>query len=156
MIRIFFYKLFSVIFLISVLTSCNKIETDRDFEAAIKSEVQRSIGGTLEFKKIAAFKWTKVLILAPYTNIGRVQKEMNVNLKPIEHSDIDNRDDINQLIFFDDDKIIKMIEYPRSDGDFEQGLNAGFYSKDNAIFRIMAKSQKWANRKPWIVLKQAK
>lgn len=155
MIRIFLYKVLFAVLLVLLLTSCYDIETDLYTEAAITGEVQRNIGGVLKFKKIAKFRWTKVLILGPYSDIGQVQKELGVNLRPIEHSGISCRDDINQVVFFDDDKIVKMTEYPRSRGDFKQEPKPGFYSRDNAIFRILPLPQNARERLPWIVLEKA-
>ena len=75
---------------------------------------------------------------------------------PFKHSRIDLRKDINQIVFSEDNKIIKMIEFPRSSGDFETARQSELLTRANANFKIFATNppQTTPNSKPWIILKK--
>jgi len=51
---------------------------------------------------------------------------------PFKHSRIDLRKDINQIVFSEDNKIIKMIEFPRSSGNFENAYKSEYITRANA------------------------
>ncbi|AZI24007.1 hypothetical protein EA772_01105 [Pedobacter sp. G11] len=137
-------------------TSCNRVNNDHHIVLLLEKEVSRNIGGKIELGKLINFKWDKLLILPPYTNISRVEKAHHISLNPIKHSRIDIREDINQIVFFEENKIIKMIEFPRSSGDFENAHQSELFTRANANFKIFATNppQNTPNSKPWIILKK--
>jgi len=149
-----FYRTCCIVLLGFLLSSCRKISADHHTENLLKDQVSKNIGGTLEFGKITNFKWNRMLILRPYTNISWVEKDLAINLEAIEHSGINHRDDINQIVFFDGDRAVSNIEFPRIDGDFKRILKPVFYTKEEAVFSIVANSGHSANKRLLLLLKK--
>jgi hypothetical protein len=130
----------------------DRLNSDKELEAKIKKGVT-SGQKTLDLGKIANFNWDSLLILTPYVNSDRIEKQFRINLWQTKHSGIDTRDDINQLIFFANDELVKMVEYPRYPGDFSKN-KIEFIQRDKAIFEIIITTQKTAEGNYWIELKK--
>jgi hypothetical protein len=131
------------ILILLLITSCGQKEllnSDKKTENNIKTAVT-SGQQTLELKTITDFTWDSLLILIPYSNYDKIEKDLNINLSKIKHTNIESRDDINQLIFFKNNEPVDMVEYPRYPGDFSNN-KVEFIQRDNAIFDIIVTTQK--------------
>ncbi len=79
-----------------------------------------------------SFEWNELIILEPYSQIELVEKELQINLKPIRENSIEYIDAINLFIFFKDKKLIKIAEVSRVTGDFKNLKQ--FIKKESAKF----------------------
>jgi len=136
------------------LFSCGQSErlnTDSELDEKIK-EVVTSGQRTLDLRKLTDFEWDSLLILTPYVNSDKIEEEFKINLSRTKHSGIESRDDINQLIFFDNGEPVDMVECPRHPGDFSKN-KVEFIKRDNAVFDIIITTQKTAGGDDWIELR---
>jgi hypothetical protein len=136
-----------------VISSCGQKEllnTDKKIENKIKTAVT-SGQKTLDLKTITDFTWDSLLIITPYANYDEIEKDLNIDLSKIKHSNIESRDDINQLIFYYNGEPFKMIEYPRYPGDFADN-KVEFIQKDGSVFDIQVTKQKTVSGDDWIKL----
>jgi hypothetical protein len=112
-------KVLSLLFILS-LTACNKLfqlNSDNNLtkiiEAKIKDNPQK-----ISLSNIENLDYDKLLILEPYSNIGKTEKQLNVDLSNIIENNIHSLDDINLLVFLKKNKSIKISELSRLNGDF--------------------------------------
>jgi hypothetical protein len=138
-----------------VFFSCeqsDRLNTDTKLEEKIKKGVT-SREKTLNIGELADFKWDSLLILTPYVNPDLMEVQYGINLSKIKHTGIKSRDDINQMIFFDNRQPVNMVEDPIYPGDFSNN-KVEFIQRDSAIFDIIITRQKTIKGDDWIELTQ--
>ena len=136
--------------------SCRQKEqliTDRELEEKIRNGVT-SGDKILDLGVIADFSWDSLLIITPYANFDDTEKNFNIDLSRTEHVNIESRDDINQLIFYDKGEPARMVEYPRIPGDFA-GNEIKFIKRDSAKFDIALPTD-IRTRKDFVTLRRRK
>ncbi len=139
------------IILTILVLSCgrpDKLESDKSLEESIQQNIL-SGQATLDFKELAQFKWDSLIILTPYSNPERLSDKFDVDFAPVEHASIQHRDNINLIIFFDEGKLTKMVEYPRYPGDFANN-EIRFVRRNEAIYNIVVTDQISNGRDKWI------
>jgi hypothetical protein len=141
----------AILFVFSSCEQAERLNTDIELEEKIKESVT-SGQTTLDLGKLAAFDWDSLLILTPYVDPDKLEEEFGINLSRTKHSMIQSRDDINQLIFFDNRKPVDMVEYPRYPGDFSKN-KVQFIERDSSIFDIIVTTRKTDEGDYWIELK---
>lgn len=128
-----------------------RLNTDTELERKIEEEVT-SGQNILDLGRITNRDWDSLLILTPYTNSDKMEKQLGISLSRTKHSGIESRDDISQLIFFEKGEPVDMVEYPRYLGDFSNN-GTGFIRKDSAVFDIILTTGKTFGENDWIELK---
>lgn len=153
-----FYMRFGNVIIITAflgLFSCTqseKLYTDAALEEKIKERVT-SGQKTLDLKSLTDFDWDSLLILTPYIYPDKIEEQFGINLSRTKHTGIESRDDINQLIFFNQGGPIYMVEYPRHPGDFSIN-KIEFIQRDSAVFDIIVTTQKTVGGDDWIELRK--
>ncbi|UZR94837.1 hypothetical protein [Chondrinema litorale] len=99
----------------------------------MNSKMSESPGEEVHLSEIAQFNWDTVYIAHPYSNLDKIEKELDINLNEVQFTQIDQRDDVCLLLFIDDKKLIKPILVPRHIFDFSKE-KSGIITRDKAIF----------------------
>jgi hypothetical protein len=107
----------------------------------------------LNISESTDFGWDSLLILTPYSQPENIEQRFKIDLSKTKHSNIEMRDDINQLIFFGGGKPVRMIEYPRYPGDFADN-KVEFVKRNDAIFEVLVTNEKTSDGNKWIKLKR--
>ncbi len=71
----------------------------------------------LDFEELFDFKWDKVYVFKPYTPIDEVNKQLGFTWLGAKSTGIDYRDDVNLIVFVENNQVAQYIELPRSYGD---------------------------------------
>ncbi len=95
----------------------NPLHSDKALTEKIEEEI-RTNPGIVDLSKLADFEWDNMLILGPYSEIDKVETELNIDLENIRENGIEYDDRINLMIFLKDKKSIKIAELSRTVGDF--------------------------------------
>ncbi len=148
---------FKNLILIVLLISCSgnkKLESDPILVQRLQRQV-KSGQPILNLGQLTEFQWDSLLILTPYSQVDIIEKRLSIDLSKIKPSKIEFNDGINQLIFFHNGFAVKMIEYPRYPGDFDNEQNRiKFIRKDQATFDIIITDKKASDGRDWIELKK--
>ena len=107
----------------------------------------------LELGKVAMFPWDSLLILNPFSNLDVLSAKLHVDLSEAKQSGIDQRDDIDLLIFFSNGQHVRMVEYPRISGDFID-TTVRFIVRDSAQFKIVETNRLNMAGHKWIELRR--
>jgi hypothetical protein len=131
-----------IIIAMVIIISCGQ---DKKYESAkfkellteiIKSKINNPNRIEIVLKDLTDFKWDSFIVVPPYSKLSDLEKELKINLKMIECTDIERRDDINILVFVQKGQVIKFIEYPRWPGDFIKLGKKKLYTPNDAIFLV--------------------
>lgn len=101
----------------------------------------------IRFESFAKFDWDSLMILTPYTCIDKIEEKHNINLKPVAHFGIKNRDDINLIVFLKNKKSIHAIEFPIHLGDFSKN-KIELIKKSKANYKMILSKEQTTNGKP--------
>lgn len=119
-----------LIILTSFLCSCqlrsDKILSEK-VEVKFKAEAE-----SIDLSKLSDFEWDYILILCPYSNIERIEKELKLDLSNIKENRIQYNDSFNLIVFLHDNESVKIIELRRTIGDFKNTNE--LIPKDKATF----------------------
>ncbi|WP_338407430.1 hypothetical protein [uncultured Flavobacterium sp.] len=137
-------KVLSVFFILS-LTACNylfQLNSDNDLTKIIETKIKEN-PKKISLSNIEDLDYDKLLILEPYSNIEKTEKELKVDLSNISENNIHSSDDINLLVFLKNNKSIKISELPRVNGDFVdykiliKEENANFEKKEKGLLTLI-------------------
>ena len=103
---------------------------------SIVSIMQKDNRVTLDFSKLIPEDWKHMYVFIPYTSHSEIFEVIGFEWEEIYKTRIKHDDSINLLLFTNENKVVRYIEYPISYGDFGK-LNADEYSRENAIFEIV-------------------
>ena len=112
-------KLLSLLIVFS-LTACNylfQLNSDNNLTKIIEVKIKDN-PKKISLSNIENLDYDTLLILEPYSNIKKTEKELNVDLSNIVENNIHYLDDINLLVFLKMNESIKISELSRSNGDF--------------------------------------
>ncbi|HCC08078.1 MAG TPA: hypothetical protein DEP72_08000 [Clostridiales bacterium] len=102
---------------------------------SIVEMMQKDNRVTLDFNKLITEDWESMYIFGSYTSYKEIFEVIGFEWEEVYKTNINHDDNINLLLFIDDNKVVKYIEYPISYGDFGK-LNADIYSSKNAVFEL--------------------
>jgi len=128
---------------LSLLASCGQHNDSASSNTQLVDKIENAISSgdsVLDLDKVADFSWDSLLILNPYTHLDVVSAELNVDLSSAKESAIDQRDDINVLLFFANGQQVKLVEFPRISGDFAD-TTVRFVARDSAQYEIVETQQ---------------
>jgi hypothetical protein len=120
-------KITIIIFISLITHCCTRDNVDVEFHSIIKNAILKNekcfpIQGM-------SFDWDSLLILQPYTIVNRLKIFDEPELKQIEKSGIQRRDDIYLIIFCLKGKIVKIFEAQMSKYDLSKLKYGVFYAK---------------------------
>lgn len=125
-------RLIFLIFLLFVGISCSNV-SDKKLEREINSEIKKT--NSLNFSNYKDFQWDSVILLPPYTNIERVEKENDLDLSGVS-KDIEILDTFKILVFLKDRKIVKYVEINSVLGDFVAEYEVIIPKNDTLIWKL--------------------
>ena len=117
-----------------ILTSC-QLNSDKELTKILETQIKEN-SKNLDLSKIEALDYDELIILEPYSNIEKIQTELNLDLSNISKNQIYHSDFINLVVFLKKNKSIKISELDRNIGDFTdykvliKRENAYFYKND--------------------------
>lgn len=125
-------RLIFLIFLLFVGISCSNV-SDKKLEREINSEIKKT--NSLNFSNYKDFQWDSVILLPPYTNIERVEKENDLDLSGVS-KDIEILDTFKILVFLKDRKIVKYVEINSVLGGFDAKYEVIIPKNDTLIWKL--------------------
>lgn len=125
-------RLSFLVFLLFVGISCSNV-SDKKLENRINLEIKKT--NSLDLSNYKDFQWDSVILLPPYTNIERVEKENDLDLSGVS-KDIEFSDSINLLVFLKDRKMVKYVEINRVLGDFVAEYEVIIPKNDTLIWKL--------------------
>lgn len=123
-----------LLLLIMNLLSCqylSQLNSDKELTKTIETKIKDN-PMKIDLTKINNLDYDKLLILEPYSNIEKTQKELNIDLSNISENQINSSDGINLLVFMKNKKSVKISELSRTNGDFEDYKVV--INKENTLF----------------------
>jgi hypothetical protein len=104
-------KVIIIIFTILLLSSCNqvKVHHNKELEKAIISITNEEGTGEIDLSEVTDFTWDKAFIIKPYTTNEAVRERVGGKVP----SNMESRDDVNAIIFIEEDKPVQYVEITR-------------------------------------------
>ena len=99
-----------------ILTSC-QLNSDKELTKILETQIKEN-SQKIDLSKIEALDYDELIILEPYSNIEKIQTELNLDLSNISKNQIYHSDFINLVVFLKKNKSIKISELDRNIGDF--------------------------------------
>jgi hypothetical protein len=127
-------KIVLLLLLIMNLLSCqylSQLNSDKELTKTIETKIKDN-PMKIDLTKINNLDYDKLLILEPYSNIEKTQKELNIDLSNISENQINSSDGINLLVFMKNNKSVKISELSRTNGNFEDYKVV--INKENTLF----------------------
>lgn len=125
-------RLSFLVFLLFVGISCSNV-SDKKLENRINLEIKKT--NSLDLSNYKDFQWDSVILLPPYTNIERVEKENDLDLSGV-NEDIEILDTFKILVFLKDRKIVKYVEINSVLGDFVAEYEVIIPKNDTLIWKL--------------------
>lgn len=112
---------------------------------ALRDEVLRGPGATVDLARVAPFAWDRVFIFGPYTPNEEIQERLGFRWEGVDRTSIMWSEDIHLLVFVRDGEVAYWFEHPRKYGDFvviggDGGcawLAPASYARDEATFEVV-------------------
>jgi len=125
-----------VFFFLIILASCSQgtVNHNKELEKSISSAIEVKGVEEIDLSSLTDFDWEKVYIFGPYTTQEMINEKLGVNYK--DPSSIDYRDDINLIVFLDNNKVVQYAEITRKYGDLLIETNDGFITPSDATLKI--------------------
>jgi len=99
-----------------IIISCGylfQLENDKILSEKIEAELN-SKSKTVDFPKIADFEWDSLIILGPYSQVEKIEEELNLNLTNIRQNGIRYSDYYDLVVFLKDKKSVKIVELKKA------------------------------------------
>ena len=80
-----------------ILTSC-QLNSDKELTKIIETQIKEN-SQKIDLSKIEALDYDELIILEPYSNIEKIQTELNLDLSNISKNQIYHSDFINLVVF---------------------------------------------------------
>jgi len=90
-----------------------QLENDKILTEKIEAELN-SKNKIVDFQKVADFEWDSLIILEPYSQVEKVEEELNLNLINIRQNGIRYSDFYDLIVFLKDKKSVKIVELKRA------------------------------------------
>lgn len=89
----------------------------------------------LKLSRITRFGWDRLFVFPPSTPLAEISKILGAPVPAaIMKTGIEQREDINLLVFLNGEKIVEVSPVPRSGADFFVGLVGISLDTNNAVF----------------------
>jgi hypothetical protein len=114
-------KIFLSLLLTMILTNCqylSQLNSNERLTEIIETKIKYN-PVKIDLTKIDDLDYDKLLILEPYSNIEKIQEQLNIDLSNIKENQIASLDGINLIVYLKNNKSIEICEISRTYGDFE-------------------------------------
>ncbi|MDT0687303.1 hypothetical protein [Autumnicola psychrophila] len=109
-------KLFGIAIMLVSIVSCEylfQLENDEILKDKIVTGLS-SQSGKVDLAKITDFEWDSLIILGPYSQIEKIEEELNLNLSNIRQNGIQHSDSYDLIVFLKDKKSVNIVELGRA------------------------------------------
>jgi hypothetical protein len=113
------------------------LSQENRLSSALLAALKREDGLRIDLGKVIAIPWDRLFIVAPYTPLEVARKEVPGEWSSRDHDNIDRRDDICVLAFFDGSHLAARLSVPRKIGDFANAVKNGGYLRKDAIYSMV-------------------
>ncbi|KZZ83041.1 hypothetical protein [Bacillus sp. SJS] len=104
-----------ILFFIAVSGCSQNVKESQSLKKDIRSEMNLH-KSEFRLSHAADFSWEKAYIFGPYTTEDEIEKELGMPFK--NESNLEQREDMNIIVFVKGNRVIMYAEIPRSYGDF--------------------------------------
>lgn len=123
-----------------LVMTCGQVYSDPTLIPLVEDAIETALNepdtpAVLSLSRVIDTPWEQVVIFTPYSDPRAIEKEMDIQLDRAQHTHINSRDDIHVLLFLRQGETLRMLEYPRSKGDFKLDQTT-LFEREDAIFRI--------------------
>lgn len=128
-------KIILTVILTLNLVSCkylSQLNSDSGITEILEAKIKEN-PKKIDLTKIENLEYDKLLILEPYSNVEKIEKELKIDLSNISEHHIYSSDDINLLVFVKNNKSVKISEMNRTNGDFENCKI--LINRENVLFK---------------------
>ena len=109
-------KIIEIGILFCAIISCGylfQLENDINLAEKIETELN-SKNNKVDLAKATDFEWDSLIILGPYSQVEKIEKEFNLNLSNIRQNGIKYSDYYDLVVFLKDKKSVKIVELKRA------------------------------------------
>lgn len=109
-------KLFGIAIILLSIVSCEylfQLENDEILKEKIERELN-SKSSKVDLAKVTDFEWDTLIILGPYSQVQKIEEELNLNLSNIRQNGIEYSDSYNLIVFLKDKKSVNIVELGRA------------------------------------------
>jgi hypothetical protein len=126
-------KIIVIVLSLIMLMGCNqnRVHHNKELEESFHSVMQKENIDQLKLNTLTDFTWDKAFIFTPYTPQENITKQLGAEFK--EPSKISSRDDINLVVFMNNEKVIQYVEVDRKYGDLIADDRNALTPMDNII-----------------------
>lgn len=120
-------------FFLIILASCSQSTGihNKELEKSISSAMEKEGVEKIDVNSLTDFNWEKAYIFTPYTTQETISEQLGVNYK--DPSNLYYRDDINLIVFLDNNKVVQYVEITRKFGDLLIETDDGFTPLDATL-----------------------
>jgi len=122
----------------SVLTGCS---SEDKVTSAFVQDLENASGALkagqeLRMDVVNKGEWNRMFVFVPYTPLSEIETAIKLKVSSaIESARLNERDDINLLVFLNGDTIQVVAAVPRKVVDFSVAKNAQPLSRNSAVFK---------------------
>jgi|GEM_PF-3065668 len=124
----------------SILTGCSSedkatsvfVQNLENASGALKA------GQELRMDVVNKGEWNRMFVFSPYTPLSEIETAIKLKVSSaIESARLNERDDINLLVFLNGDTMQLVAAVPRKIADFSVARNAQPLNRNSAVFKKM-------------------
>lgn len=102
------------ILFISIISCGYIFQLENDKILTEKIETELNSNNKVDFAKVTDFEWDGLIILGPYSQVEKIEEELNLNLTNIKQNGITYSDHYDLVVFLKDKKSVKIVELKRA------------------------------------------
>ena len=120
-----------------------KIDGIKDEFVSIIDNAALKADTGVNFNVINSVEWTLFYIIPPYTNLDSAETYFFIDLSSVKNSKIEERDDVNLIVFYNKEKCISSFELPRNKYNFLKSgqLDVQQIPKEYCVFIVKRDSK---------------
>ena len=134
----------------------NKSEMNTNLSEKLAAEISKKAENkdksAFDIKAFTNFDWDKLFVFNPYTPQSLIAEKIGNDADQLKQVNMDEREDINLLVFTNAGKIVEFVEFPRSKGDFDKVSAAEGFRSDEAKFTVTTEDREGS----WVTVLPAK
>lgn len=88
----------------------------------------------IDLQTFTGFEWDQLYIFPPYMPLDSIDESLGFSWSRSIQTSIPSNDEINLLVFLNEDRVVRWIEVPRNTADFAQIAAESPFTPQNARF----------------------
>lgn len=137
------YQMGFLAFAVLVFTSSSGCNCRRDVPDAFNRLAQTSLQRTnpvVSFERVTSFEWDSVFIFRPYTTVANIKQQIGYDWGAAKDTGIDMSDSFHLVVFVENGKVVKHLQFNRSLGDFHDLKSGNMFRRGADKFRVQRAS----------------